>query len=166
MDILEAILKRRSIRKFTNDLVNPKILEKLLKAAMAAPSARNSQPWKFYLITNKEIKEKLTSIFKDFNAPVHLIVAGDLSKLEKGKAEFWPQDCAAATENILLAALKYNLGTCWCGIYPKEKETLLVKEILNLEDEIIPLSLIQLGYKAEEKESRTQYDKDKIVVIK
>lgn len=166
MNILKAILKRRSIRKFKDDIVKPEILDELLKAAMAAPSARNSQPWKFYLINNKEIKEKLTKIFKDFNAPIHIIVAGDLSKLEKGKDEFWPQDCAAATQNILLAALEFNLGTCWCGIYPKEKETKLVKKILNLKEEIIPLSLIQLGYKAEEKEPRTQYDKDKIVVIK
>lgn len=164
MDVYEAILRRRSIRLFTNQLVSDDILTKLLEAAMAAPSAKNRQPWKFYVIKNKEILNKLSDVFKDFNAQTMIIVAGDMSKLED-KSMFWIQDCAAATQNILLAAEGFNIGTCWCGVYPKESETTLVKEILNLEEKIIPLALIQLGYKALESEPRTQYDKENVVII-
>jgi nitroreductase len=89
-----------------------------------------------------------------------------MSKLADNKTDFWVQDCAAATQNILLTAEHLGLGTCWCGVYPKEPATKQVKEILNLEEGIIPLSLIQLGYKDEEKEARTQYAKERVVEIK
>lgn len=164
--VYETILKRRSIRSFKDDLISDEILEKLMKAAMAAPSARNIQPWKFYIIKNLNVKEKLTNIFKDFNAPILIVVAGDLNKSDNKSNKFWTQDCSAATQNILLAATELNLGSCWCGIYPKEKETKEVIEILNLEENIIPLSLIQIGYPNEEKEPRTQYDKSFVVEVK
>lgn len=166
MNVYDAILKRRSIRKFKNDVVNDEKLTLLMKAAMAAPSARNSRPWKFYIIKNSQKKEKLTKIFKDFNAPIMIVVAGDLSKLETSKNEFWVQDCAAAVENILLAATGFDLGACWCGVYPKVNATQQVKEILELEEDIIPLALIQLGYPDEEKEARTQYDESLVVEVK
>lgn len=165
MNVYETILKRRSIRKYNDDLITDEIITNILKAAMAAPSARNTQPWLFYVIKNKKVLKELNSIFKDFNAPVMIVVAGDVSNIENTKSGFWIQDCSAATQNILLASEGYNIGTCWCGIYPKEEATKKVKEILNLEENIIPLSLIQLGYKAEEKESRTQYDESKIKII-
>lgn len=166
MNAYEAILKRRSIRKFKDKMVSDLFLDKLMKAAMAAPSARNSQPWKFYIVKNAEKRSELVKIFRDFNAPVMVVVAGDMSKLADNKTDFWVQDCAAATQNILLTAEHLGLGTCWCGVYPKEPATKQVKEILNLEEGIIPLSLIQLGYKDEEKEARTQYAKERVVEIK
>lgn len=166
MNAYETILKRRSIRKFKDKMVSDLFLDKLMKAAMAAPSARNSQPWKFYIVKNAEKRSELVKIFRDFNAPVMVVVAGDMSKLADNKTYFWVQDCAAATQNILLTAEHLGLGTCWCGVYPKEPATKQVKEILNLEEGIIPLSLIQLGYKDEEKEARTQYAKERVVEIK
>lgn len=165
MNIYDAILKRRSIRKFQEKEVTDEIITALLKAAMAAPSARNEKPWLFYVIKNKKMLKELSTIFKDFNAPLMITVAADVSNIENTKNGFWIQDCSAATQNILLASEHYNLGTCWCGVYPKEEATIKVKEILNLDENIIPLSLIQIGYKAEEKESRTQYDQNKIIII-
>src|SRR5690554_2445832 len=165
MTVYDAILKRRSIRKYKDDIVTDEIITSLLKAAMAAPSARNAQPWLFYVIKNEKMLKELASIFKDFNAPLMIVVAADVSNSENTQSGFWIQDCSAATQNILLASEHYNLSTCWCGVYPKEEATIKVKEILNLDENIIPLSLIQIGYKAEEKESRTQYDQNKIIII-
>lgn len=166
MKINEAILKRRSIRLYKSAQVSDEKIELLMTSAMAAPSARNLQPWKFYIVKNKDKRQQLSHIFRDFNAPLMIVVAGDLTKLNDKKDEFWIQDCSAAVQNILLTATSIDLGTCWCGVHPKIKETKQVKDILNLPIDIIPLALIQIGYPNEEKEARTQFDKDNIIEIK
>ncbi len=165
MNVLKAIYQRRSIRKFQDKSVEKIEIEELLKAAMAAPSGRNLQPWLFYVVENKTIQKQLNKMFKDFNAQAFIIVAGDNTLRDKDK-EFWVQDCSAAIQNILLAAVELGLGTCWCGIYPKEIETREVQKLLSLNKDTIPLALIQLGYPDEEKEARTQYDENKVIYIK
>lgn len=166
MDTFEAILKRRSIRKYLNKDVNDNLITKLLQAAMAAPSARGQAAWSFYVIKDKTIQAKLkeVSINYNFNSPIMIIVAGDMDKLVKDDT-FWVQDCAAATQNILLTATQLDLGTCWCGIYPNLQRVDKVREILNLKESIMPLSLIHVGYSAEQKESITQYDSKNIIKI-
>lgn len=165
MKINEAILKRRSIRLYKNKEVSEKKIQLLMEAAMAAPSARNLQPWKFFIVKNKEKRQLLSKIFRDFNAPLMIVVAGDLTKLNDKNDEFWIQDCSAAVQNILLTATSIDLGTCWCGVYPKKKATAQVQEILDLSEETIPVALIQIGYPDEEKEARTQYKKENVVEI-
>lgn len=168
MEIREAIFKRRSVRKFQEKQVDDSIIKFLLEDAMAAPSACNKKPWEFYVIKNKEIQDKIKSkiMFSNFNSPLMIVVCGNNEKsLTKDNNDFWIQDVSAAIENILLSAVSFGLGTCWCGLYPVEKRCNRVKEILNLPDNIIPLGTIHIGYPENEVEGRTQFEEDKVHFI-
>jgi len=168
MDVREAIFKRRSVRKFQNKHVDKQIIESLLEDAMAAPSACNKQPWEFYVIENQEIQNQIKSkiMYSNFNSPIMIIVCGNNEiSLTKDNNDFWIQDASAAIENILLSAVSFGLGTCWCGLYPIEKRSERIKEILDLPDNIIPLGIIHIGYPENEIEGRTQYKEEKVHYI-
>jgi len=164
-DVLELIFKRRSIRVFERRKLEKEVLVKLLQAAMAAPSASNSRPWEFVVITDEDTLAKLRARIKygKFNAPAVVVVCANLAIAQNESAfRFWVQDCSAATENFLLAAAGMGLGTCWVGAYPKEEEMKTLREILGIPQEVYPLSMIYVGYPAEEKPPRTQYDEDRV----
>lgn len=168
MNIREAIYNRRSVRKFKDQIISDEIIEELLKDAMAAPSACNKKPWEFYVIKDKDIQEKLKKaiMYGNYNSNIMIVVAGNTNvSLTKESNDFWIQDCSAAIENILLSAVHFGLGTCWCGLYPIEKRAQRVKNILQIEDNIIPLGLIHIGYPENDIEGRSQYDKEKIHII-
>jgi len=162
---LETIFKRRSIRKYTDQTVEPEKLEFLLQAAMAAPSAMNCKPWEFVVITDPE---KLTQfrkrlIFGNRNAPAAIVVCGNPSLSANPAARlFWVQDCSLAGENILIAAAGLGLGTVWVGVHPVVEFVRIVREIAGLPKHITPLGLIYIGYPAEEKAARTQYDEKRV----
>ena len=161
MNVYDSILKRRSIRKFKSDFLSEEIIEKLLIAAMAAPSARNMQPWEFYVVSNKEVMNKIRDVARsiDFDSPLMIVVCGNTDRgITKKNNDFWIQDCSAAIENILLAATELGLGTVWCGLYPVLERANAVREIINEEKNIIPLGVIHIGYPDEEKEERSQYN--------
>lgn len=169
MNIREAIFCRRSVRTFLEKEVDDNIIKSLLEDAMAAPSACNKQPWEFYVIKNKEIQDKIKSriMYSKYNSPIMIIVAGNNElSLTKDNNDFWIQDCSAAIENILLSAVSFGLGTCWCGLYPVEKRAQRIKDLLELPNNIIPLGIIHLGYPDKEVVGRTQYNEDKIHYIK
>lgn len=148
MNLFEAIESRRSIRKFTEEEVTDEDVRICLKSAMEAPSARNEQPWQFLLLreaSQRELASKAspyTGMAKD--APVVIVVCGDL-RLETAPG-FWPQDCAAATQNLLLAARGRNLGTVWCGIHPVQEREEYLKKVFGLPKEVIPFALVCLGH--------------------
>jgi nitroreductase len=117
---MNAILNRRSIRKYKDIKVSDETIEQLLKAGMAAPSAGNEQPWEFVVLRDKEIMKKITEIHPYsqmlLSTDAAIVVCGDESKeVFKG---FWVQDCSAAAENILIAAEDMGLGAVWLGVYP------------------------------------------------
>ena len=164
-DTLAIIKNRRSIRRFTDQAVDKETITLLLEAAMAAPSAMNAQPWEFVVITEKETMDKFRSalMFAKMNAPAAICVLGS-SRMQKGKAgdKFWVQDCSAATENILLAATALGLGSVWVGVHPVALFTRQVKRILNLPEGVTPLNLVYIGYPAEQKTPRTQYEESRV----
>lgn len=164
MDIFEAILTRRSIRQYTNQPVCDKMIEEFIKAGMYAPSAGNEQPWQFIILTDREKLNEIPKFHPYSNmlkqAQGAIVVCGDL-KLEKHK-EMWVQDCAAATQNILLAIHAKGLGAVWLGIYPREERVEGVKKLLNLPENIIPFSIISLGYPAEKKSHEERFDSKRI----
>ena len=113
MEVKEALLKRRSIRKFKEDKISEEIIEELLHAAMSAPSACNRKPWEFYVVTNEEklAELKKASRFARYDAPLAIVVCGNLSRsLPLHLSTYWIQDCSAATENLLLRVTDLNLG--------------------------------------------------------
>ncbi len=169
MNVREAIYKRRSVRSFLDKEVDNQIIQSLLEDAMAAPSACNKQPWEFYVVENKEKQDQIKSkiMYSKFNSPIMIIVgANNEVSLTKDDNDFWIQDCSAAIENILLSAVSFGLGTCWCGLYPIEKRAQRVKEILELPDNIIPLGIIHIGYPDKDIQGRTQYNEEKVHYIK
>ena len=162
---LETIFRRRSIRKYTDQSVEPEKLELLLKAAMAAPSAMNCKPWEFVVITEPETLAQFRKrlIFGNRNAPAAIVVCGNPSLSTNPAARLcWVQDCSAATENILIAAVSLGLGTVWVGIHPVAEFVRIVREIAGLPRTITPLGLIYIGYPAEEKPARTQYEEKRV----
>ena len=160
--MIDPILARRSIRTYTDEPVKEAEITKLLEAGMAAPSASNKKPWHFVVVTDREVLDRLSEYGSHWQmlreAPLSIVVCGDPSISEK----YWVQDCAAATENILLAVAMMGLGAVWLGCYPRQERVTPTKEALRLPDEIEPLAVIAIGHPAEEKEPRTQYDEVRV----
>jgi nitroreductase len=162
---LESIFRRRSIRKYTDQPVEPEKLDLLLQAAMAAPSAMDCKPWEFVIVTDPEKLAKFRKrlIFGNRNAPAAIIVCGNPGLSTNPAARlFWQQDCSIAAENILIAAVSLGLGTVWVGIHPVNEFVRIVREITGMPKRVTPLGLIYVGYPAEEKPARTQYNARRI----
>ena len=163
--ILDTIFKRRSIRKYTDQPVEPEKLDLLLKAGMAAPSAMNCKPWEFIVVTDadKLAQFRKRLIFGDRNAPVAIVVCGNPGLSTNPAARlFWIQDCSAAAENILVAAVGLGLGTVWIGVHPVVNFVKTVREIMSIPKKVTPLCIIYVGYPQDEKPARTQYDEQRV----
>jgi nitroreductase len=168
MDVVQAVMGRRSIRRYTQAEVDDETVKQLLRAAMSAPSAGNEQPWQFIVIRQREILGAIPSIHPHSHmlkeAALGITVCGDLS-LEVYKG-FWVQDCSAATQNILIAAHGLGLGAVWLGFHPLEKRVFGLRKLLSMPEHIVPLSIVSIGWPAEHKapamrylEERVHYDK-------
>lgn len=147
---MNCIFIRKSVRSFTQERVNDEILIELVRAGMAAPSARNLQPWAFIIVTERRVLDQLAGRLPYakmlFEAPAAIIVCGDLSKAGDSLEGYWVQDCSAATENILLAAEALGLGAVWTGVHPRPDRVSVVKEILGIPNHATPLNVIPIGY--------------------
>jgi len=164
-NVLDLIYKRRSVRIFSKQKVEKETLTKLLQAAMAAPSASNSRPWEFVAITDKETLKTLRSKLKygKYNAPAAVVVCANLRIAQNESAfRFWVQDCSAATENLLIAASGLDMGAVWIGSYPKVDVMRTLRETLGIPESVFPLSLVYIGYPAEEVLPRTQYSEERV----
>ena len=169
MELKEALLKRRSVRKFTEEAVSEEMIQELLHAAMSGPSACNKKPWEFYVVTNPEKLEELKGASKitKKNSKLAIIVCGNLSRaLPMHFANYWIQDCSSATENILLRVTDLGLGAVWCGIHPQKQAEKKVRQILDIPQSQVPLNIIHIGHPAEEPEARDQYEEKRIHYIK
>lgn len=167
-EVYKNMLKRRSIRKFKSDAVKDEDIEILLKAAMAAPSACNKQPWEFYVVKSSDKLDlvKASGRYTNMNAPLAIVVCGNEDRcLSKKDNDFFIQDCSSAITHILLSAESLGLGSLWCGAYPMNSVVSKLRTALELEEKIIPLGIVYIGYPDEEKESRTQYKEEYIHII-
>jgi len=156
-ELIQAIFTRRSIRRYSADPVGEEDVKTLLEAAMAAPSAGNSRPWHFLVVTDRQTLGALAEVHTYgkmlFEAPLCIAVCGDPSL-----SRHWVQDCSAATENLLLAVASLGLGAVWLGVHPEADRVAAIRKVLRIPESIAPLNLISIGHPAEEKEPRTQYD--------
>ena len=165
MELKEVLLKRRSIRKFTSQPVSDEHIDDLMHAAMSGPSACNKKPWEFFVVTNTEKLQELKEAtrFTKIDGTIAIIVCGNLKKaLPSQFADYWIQDCSAATENILLRVTDLGLGAVWCGVHPQKRGEEKVKKCLGLEEHFIPLNIIFIGHPAEEHSARDQYDESRV----
>lgn len=161
MDTLQAMLARRSIREFTGQPVEREKIQTLLEMAMAAPSGMNTQSWEFIVVDDPATLTALKANFSSqYNNPVAIVICSH--PVDEHGQKYCRQDCAAAAENILVAAVALGLGACWIAGYPNEDRIAGVAQVLGLPDDVTLFSTVYLGYAAEEKEPRTQYDPAKV----
>lgn len=166
--MLKEIKQRQSIRKYTKQEIEESVLLELLHAGMRAPTARNTQDWKFYVITGEKNLETVSNLtpyskmIKDAKAAI--VVATDLSFALNEIYGY--VDASAAIQNILIEAVHQNLGACWCGIGPVEERIEAYQKYLDLPASIIPVGVISLGYPDEEKPLQERFDLDKVRFIR
>ena len=163
---IENIMTRTSIRQYKNQPVEQEKIDIMLKAAMAAPTAVNLQPWHFIVIDDKKTIEMLSGQ-QPTNAPLLIAVCGDTDKTEmpdgRGKLpDFWIQDVSAATENLLLAAHALGLGAVWTGVYPVMERTAEVANVLNCPQNIVPLAVVRIGYPDESPAPKDKFKQENI----
>ena len=163
---IENIMTRTSIRQFKNQPVEQEKIDILLKAAMAAPTAVNLQPWHFIVIDDKATIDLLSGN-QPTNAPLLIALCGDTDKtmMPDGKTklpDFWVEDVSAATENLLLAAHALGLGAVWTGVYPAMERTAEVANVLNCPNNIVPLAVVRVGYPDESPEPKNKFKEENI----
>ena len=159
---LEYIFRRRSIRKYTDEPVTDVQIKYILEAAMAAPSAHNYKPWYFIVIRERKTLDRIADLHPYakmlFRAPLAIAVCGDTAVSPKR----WDQDCAAATENILMALPELRLGGVWIGYHPCAEDDDFLADVIPVPDNVRIFSLVAIGCPDEEKISRSQYEDVKI----
>ncbi len=161
---MKTIDIRRSIRNFKDTKVEKNKLEKILKAAMQAPSAYNQQAWEFIVLTNKEQLETLSQMSPYSKmlakAPAAIIVLANQEKMRV--PECWQQDLGAATQNILLEAVEQGLGSVWLANAPFEERMQYIKDMFKLPESIVPYSVVALGYSDQKNNYVDRFDDTKI----
>ncbi len=167
MNVSEAIRARRSVRKYKAAQIPDEDIKTILEAAMCAPSACNTRPWEFVVLRSDEAKQKALDIHPYAKhlaaASIGILVCGRPDLQEGIASGFFPQDCGAAIENILLQCTELGYGSCWCGIYPGEERTPKFKEAFGLTS--TPVALIVVGVPDEEPAMRGFYDETRVKVL-
>ncbi|AKL98398.1 nitroreductase family protein [Endomicrobium proavitum] len=160
---MDILLERKSVRKYTDDPVKDEDLQYILRAAMSAPTACNRRPFEFIVVKDKETHKKIAQIHEAaqmiLGAPAAVIVVGDADKVYEN---YLPQDCAAVTQNALLAATAKGYGSVWCGIYGNDKRMDAFKKLFNLPKNIKPFSLIVIGKSADNNPPKNGWQPEKI----
>ncbi len=164
MEAIEAIMTRRSIRKFKQAPVEKHLVVKILEAGMNAPTAGNQLAWQFIVIDDREMLDKLSKAHTHASAlvtaPLAIAVCGDL-KAEKYPG-FWVQDCSAAVQNILLTSHAEGLGAVWLGVYPRADREKNVSAVIGLPEDIVTLALVAIGVPDQIISPQKRYDESKI----
>jgi nitroreductase len=167
--MIEAIENRRSIRKFNPEKpVTREQLNRLLEAAMMAPSACNSRPWEFIAVTKREVLDEIARIHPyagmcaTATAAIIVVAIPQTKNVPEG---YFPQDCGAATQNILLEAASLGIGTCWCGVYPRDELIPSIRKLFNIPEPKIPFNVIAIGTPAEAPQRRGFFEESKVTYI-
>ena len=161
--VLDNILSRKSVRSYTEQEVSQEQIETILKAAMAAPSGVNLQPWRFVVVSDQTVKEQIAGrnamIAK---APVAIVVCGQTMLREDTPNGNWTADCAAATENLLLAAEAIGLGAVWTAAYPYEDRMNGIIDALGLPDDVKPYCVVPVGYPGGDEQPKDKWKPENI----
>lgn len=161
---LNAIMERRSIRKYTDEKLTKEQIETILRAGMQAPSAGNARTWDFVVVDDRNLLSEITKVHKYsqmLNEASHGIVVCAVPSREIYPGH-WEQDCSAATENMLIAIEDMGLGGVWLGVYPEEERCEGLRKIFNIPNEVIPFGIISVGHPAENKKMDDRYDENKV----
>lgn len=163
---METIFKRRSIRKYTETPVTDAQVKQIIRAGMAAPSAKNSQEWVFIVLRDSEIYRAFSEVhvnaFAMKTAQAAILVCADLSKEQDPGQGWWIQDCSAAMENMLLEATDLGLGSLWLGVHPKPDRIACLKEMCKLPEGIEPLGIVALGKPTKDRPAIERYLEEQV----
>ena len=163
-ETLGFIFGRRSIRLYSPAAVSEAVVQKLLGAAMAAPSAAAKDPWRFVVVRDRQTLSAISAALPNgqmlATAALGIAVCGDLPAAHDRQLSYLLQDCSAAIENLLLCAHVLGLGACWLGVHPREERVNSLKQILVLPASVVPVTCIAIGYPAEAKEPRAGFSRD------
>ena len=166
--MLNEIYHRHSIRKFTDQKIPLETINVLLKSAMQAPTARNSQCWRFIVIDECEVLNDMTTLSPYMQmgktATAAILVMGDRQATSDDAYIY--VDCAAAIENILLEAVHLNIGACWCGIAPQKERIDLFRKYFSIDEQYLPVGLVMLGYNDQNPSFIDRFDEAKITYFK
>lgn len=163
---MDVIFNRRSIRRYKDQVVEQEKIDKLLRAAMQAPSAVNQQPWDFIVVQDKDNLNKLAGISAYSkmvaDAPLAIVVLGNEDRMRL--QHHWEQDLAAATQNILLEAAYLGLGAVWLGVAPMEERMDYIRNIFGLNKKLRPFCVLPIGYPADGQENKfvDRYDPSRV----
>ena len=160
---MNSIFHRVSIRKYQEKKIEQEKVEQLLRAAMAAPSACNQQPWEFYVVTDKNVIEKLskTSPYAGCAKDAPLVFVPCYRK-DGIAPDYFEIDLSAAVENLLLQVDALDLGAVWMGIAPDAGRMNAVREVLDIPQTLEPFALVPCGYPAEERPQENRYDESRV----
>lgn len=163
--VLDIFYRRRSIRRFKpGEPISHDDMEIILRAAMAAPSANNRQPWHFIVVDDREKMKKITEIHPYSSmlntASACIVVLGETP--DEGGSAYWVQDCAAATENMLLAIANLGLGGVWLGVHPRQEREQGLREIFNIGDDLTPLCVVAVGVPDEHKGKIDRFNAERV----
>ena len=163
MDTIEAILTRRSVRRFSSQAVPEEEIQVLLKAAMYAPSGGNAQPWHFVVINERAVLDEVPKFHDSssfiLEAPLAILICADEELAKPGR---WLLDCSAAAENMLLAAHARGLGACWIGIQPVAERIEGITRLMELPPKVYPVCLIAIGYPTETRHQPERFRPERI----
>ncbi len=164
---IENIMTRTSVRAYSDRPLAKETLDTLLQAAMAAPTAVNLQPWRIVVVTDSALRDSIANEIQSMTmaktAQASIVLCGDLDAALTGEGQdYWVQDVSAASENLLLAAHAVGLGAVWCGVYPISERVAFFKNLLDLPDNIVPLSCINVGYPAAPVTPKDKWAPDKV----
>ena len=164
MDALDLLLTRRTVRVFEPVPVPAADVERLLRVLMQSPSASDARPWQFVVVDRRGLLDELEAAMPHCEmlktAPLGLLVCAEPAR-EKIPG-FWPQDCAAAAENLLIAAHALGYGACWIGLHPVADREAAVRRVLGLPDGLVPFALVALGHPAEFPGREDRYDPSRV----
>lgn len=165
-ETMQTIFNRKSVRNFAKSTISKETAELLVKAGMAAPSARDRRPWEFIIINDKTVIKRLSDALPyakmAADAGQGIVVAADVGKEAGSRDLLWVMDCSAAAQNILLSAESLGLGAVWTAVYPYPERLKPVIEILELPSNIIPLAFIPIGKPTGKDRPKEKFDKTKI----
>lgn len=166
---LSLIFARRSVRNYQDKDVPQDMLDDILAAAMSAPSACAKDPWRFYVTRRRDILSRMAEVLPNGkmlqNAPLGVLVCGNIQEAHAGELSYLLQDCSAAIENFLLAASVLGLGACWLGVHPRPERIVAMKEIFQLPEHLIPVSVIAVGWPADKPSPRSRFNPASVIQV-
>jgi len=167
VDCLQTIFERRAVREYTGQPVDRKTLLTLVRAGMAAPTSKDQRHLRFIIVDDQDLIDQMVEglpYSKMLASARHaIIVASDLSSAYAVKeTDYWAQNCAAAAQNILLAAKANGLGSCWTSMHPREERIVFLRKLFKFPENIRPLCVIAVGFSAANPAPRDKFDESAV----